>query len=168
MSECVGGWVGECVNKCTASVCVWLHLCVHVCVCHYGIISLTHSLPPSLSLPSLSLPSSLPPSLPHSLPPSLHPSIPPSLPPSLPLPPLPPSLPPSPPSLPPSPRMSMSVQDLTADTLSSAPSSSNPAQTTPTSPNASALRQFGVGKSDVWSRLTRAGSTNLLSDNRFI
>ena len=81
---------------------------------------------------------------------------------------LPHSLPPSLPSLSPSLRMSMSVQDLTADTLSSAPSSSNPAQTTPTSPNASALRQFGVGKSDVWSRLTRAGSTNLLSDNRFI
>ena len=81
---------------------------------------------------------------------------------------LPHSLPPSLPSLSPSLRMSMSVQDLTADTLSSAPSSSNPAQTTPTSPNASTLRQFGVGKSDVWSRLTRAGSTNLLSDNRFI
>ena len=56
VSVCVRG---VCVNVCVCvcvcvNVCVWLHVCVHVRVCHYGIISLTPSLPPS------------PPSLPHS------------------------------------------------------------------------------------------------------
>ncbi|CAI8047575.1 Kinesin-like protein KIF21A [Geodia barretti] len=63
-------------------------------------------------------------------------------------------------------KMSMSVQDLTADSSSSSSSSSQTSlSTTPSSPNAP--RQLGAnGKPSVWSRLTRAGSTNLLNDNR--
>ena len=80
------------------------------------------------------------------------------------------------PSLPPSllsiRALSSSVQDLLSIDAITSSSSATSLTTTASSPNASTARQLGGGgggvggKGDVWSRLTKSGSTNQLNDNR--
>ena len=67
--------------------------------------------------------------------------------------------------------MSASAQDL----VSADPASSSGAVGVLPSPNGSVARVLGIGggggggggKGDVWSRLTKSGSTTLLNDNRY-